>query len=75
MPCTSIRAAQRTLDDAICAAADWHMEALHALPDGHTWRDVDLLSLEHSARCKAAYDAYEVARAEWDAYVASEAQS
>jgi hypothetical protein len=68
----SLRAAHIALAAALNAADAWHTEALAALPDGHTWRDVDLLSIEKSKRHMTAYGAYDVVAAEFDRLVAEE---
>lgn len=70
----SLKAAQRKLSQALKDADDWYTEATYALPDSHTWRDVDLLSIEASTRSVNAYRVYDQERAEFEAFVAADSE-
>jgi hypothetical protein len=67
MTAPSLKAARARLSTALATADDWHTDALGALPDGHSWRDVDLLDIR-SARHRAAHDTFEAAQREFEQY-------
>jgi hypothetical protein len=69
MTIPSLRKAREVLKEALAAADDWHADTVRALPDNHTWRDLDLLEIERSTRHIAAYDAYGVTSAEFSKLV------
>ena len=69
----SSKQADRTLKIALTAIDDHYDAAVRALPDGHTWRDIDVLETERAQAAIKAYDEHKIAIAEWDAYVAGHA--
>lgn len=71
MPCTSLREAEMELAAALTKADDWHDHVMRALPDNHTWKDVDLIGRAYNNLCIEAHKAYEKAQIEWEAFVAS----
>jgi hypothetical protein len=71
MNAPSLRAAQRELDQAIDVIEEAHARSLKALPDNHTWRDVDSLEFRRSQRTIAAYKAFNQAKAEFERYCAN----
>ena len=67
------KTAQAELKRRLTRIDDMYDRACANLPDGHTWRDIDLLETE---RCKMAIEAHEdfkASEAEWDAYVLAHA--
>lgn len=59
----------RRIDRALSATLDKidsaHAERMGALPDGHTWTDVDALSLARDEAHIAAYDRADRLHAAW----------
>ena len=67
-----ISKADTDLKAALQAADDWYDDALAALPDGHTLRDIDQLGVERCRRAGAAREAHKLAEAEFQRLVDEE---
>ena len=65
--------ADQTLKFALAAIDDHYDAAVRALPDDHTWRDIDVLETERAQAAIKAYDEHKIAIADWETYVAAHA--
>ncbi len=67
----SLKAAQAELSRRLDRIDSMHAQALAALSDDHTWRDIDEIEIDRCAMARDAHNDFKAAEAEWLAYLAT----